>query len=225
VGTQVRVAGTLIRDPIRRVRDYLSARGTRRTFEELHLRNDRSSNRLSHEDVVLTRRMRSRVSEDEAEWFVERGATARWRRLPAAAELRDAEPDTEAGRILLARGFDLYRHFFEERPSGVASAKIHKVLHVNRPAFVPIVDARLRSRYAGAARQMAVAHPELVGGWLSLAHWLAIREDLELSYDGLEQVRERVMESPEWLALGRAASDIDRVTDLTLLDIIAWVAP
>lgn len=108
---------------------------------------------LTREEVVRTRAIASRISEEEADWFVNQSADAPWADVPAYLDLRVCDPSAEGAEYDAAEA--LYMHFFDQRPKSISIGKIHKVLHVKRPHLYPILDSRLRQLYLPLARDAA----------------------------------------------------------------------
>jgi len=66
------------------------------------------------------------------------------------ADLADADPAAPAG--LFASTAKLYWAFtWPERISGVAVAKVHKIVHLKRPGLYPILDEHIKRLYRRAA--------------------------------------------------------------------------
>lgn len=171
---------------------------------------------LSADEVARTRVIKSRISRSQSDWFVNHSASAPWESVPSDAKLADADPEIEGGLYSAANA--LYDHFRSAVPAQVARGKVHKVLHLKRPGLVPILDSRLVRAYSKRAVEAARRHPELGAKRL---YWAAIREDLidEGNMTALEEAR-----------AGLAADDrsevqaMARLTDLRLLDAVAWRA-
>jgi Family of unknown function (DUF6308) len=84
----------------------------------------------------------SRLTHSERDQVVGRAACAPWASVQAGADLADADPAAPAG--LFASTAKLYWAFtWPERISGVAVAKVHKILHLKRPGLYPILDERI----------------------------------------------------------------------------------
>jgi hypothetical protein len=118
---------------------------------------------LTHAEVARTRTVYSRISEQQLSWFVERATSAPW--PPADADLRRAEPSIRNGLYDQLEAF--YRHFEKDAPSQVGRSKISKVLHIKRPAALPILDSsdrRLPSERHASRR--TVPPPEVPKGCL-----------------------------------------------------------
>jgi hypothetical protein len=64
-------------------------------------------------------------------------------------DLHRADPGISGG--LYDRLVAFYEHFRSPAPRGIAMAKISKVLHLKRPAAIPILDRKIASTYLGAA--------------------------------------------------------------------------
>jgi len=96
------------------------------------------------------------------------------------------------------------------------------VLYLMRPHLFPILDSHLISFYRSAARTAAIdvaeKRPSL--GRFKTLHWEAIRRDILGSHTALEALRQVLARTEMKLAheAGR------RLSDLRLLDILAWAA-
>lgn len=176
---------------------------------------------VTAELVAATRRpwMNSRISAQEEKWFVDSGASAPWHLLPRAADLADADPVIVDG--LYDRGLALWNHFASSAPKGVAGAKISKVLHLMYPGFYPILDTFLRARYDAlaqeAARDLSAARP---GVQYRRAYWEAIRREVVVARPMMAELRRQIRDAE----VAGASETIDRLSDVRLLDILAWDA-
>ncbi|ANC31957.1 hypothetical protein I598_2420 [Isoptericola dokdonensis DS-3] len=208
------VAGKTIADPFKQLTEY--AHRYSGTLTKYDLGGSGDANVLTADEVTRTRIIASRISATESAWFVERGRSAPWSQVAADASLASADPAEPDG--LYAAAIALYDHFREAAPKGVATAKIHKVLHLKRPALIPILDSRLLAAYGPAAAEAARRHPDLGARRLN---WVAIREDLidESNARALTEVRARLAADED--ATVRVMA---RLTDLRLLDAVAWRA-
>jgi hypothetical protein len=167
---------------------------------------------LSPAEVARTRVIKSRISNRQAEWFVERAKSAPW--MSAAADLRDADPAEPDG--LYAAMAAMYDHFIQDRPEQVNHAKVSKVLHIKRPALFPILDDHVFRIYKQAAREQALRYPQL--GYRRMT-WAAIREDLvsATTTSALTQLRAAIDAHP-----APHVNVLANLTDLRLLDILTW---
>ncbi|WBB47432.1 DUF6308 family protein [Verrucosispora sp. WMMA2044] len=203
-------------DPLRRVVDYVKQRG--RTIRQYDLTGEGDPDLLTLEDVVRTRIIRSRISNEERDWLVARAAEGQelWSVVAPDARLADADP-AEVG-LLYDRALALFKHFHDQRPSGLATGKISKVLHLKRRGLFPILDSQLADRYRRKAADCARRHRADRPG-LRLAYWIAIRGDLvdPTNVAGLWRLREDLASHQDEL-VRRAA----HLTDLRLLDILTW---
>jgi hypothetical protein len=125
---------------------------------------------LTAEEVRRTRKISSRISNNELAFFIETAETAPW--IQSKADLADADPDSNG---LFPTMTDLYWHFAERSPKGVNFAKISKVLHLKQPSLYPILDSHVRRAYNPAAKALRSEYPEF--GWRRRT-WTAIRNDL-----------------------------------------------
>jgi hypothetical protein len=110
---------------------------------------------------------------------IKRAASAPWASVPADADLAATDPTAPDG--LFARAAGLYWAFtWPDRISGVAVAKVHKILHIKRPGLYPILDDRIKRLYKPCAVTWP-AHLHYLRGVTatdSPPYWAAFREDL-----------------------------------------------
>ncbi|MFI8523082.1 DUF6308 family protein [Promicromonospora sukumoe] len=214
MSTEMKIAGRAIESPFTELAAYgLKHDGTVARYD---LAGASETMTLGSDEIARTRIIKSRISRAQSDWFVDRSTSAPWEDVPSAANLADADPEDDGG--LYAAANALYEHFRSAAPTRVADGKIHKVLHLKRPGLVPILDSRLRRTYSTRAVQAARRHPQLGARRL---YWAAIREDLidEGNMAALEEAR------------GELSAHVDpkvqamaRLTDLRLLDAVAWRA-
>ena len=211
----VTIAGMRIERPEERVKAYLAEYpdtirrydGTAGTFAEVTV-----------ELIAATRVLRSRISHDEATWFIERAATAPWDTIDADALLTDADPCVVGG--LYDRASALYAHFRAQAPKGIKAAKVYKVLHLMRPGLFPILDSRLGALYDAPARAIAPVvnkcRPDIPA--TKQAFWAAIRVDLISAAAEIAAIRASLKGSGD----AYLAAAADSLSDLRILDILAW---
>lgn len=212
----VTIAGRTVRDPEWVVVEYLREHsGTVAHFDALA----GASPEVTWEMVKVTRSpwMNSRISNLQAEWFIECSKSAPWSSVAGDAQLVDA-PAAEPGG-LYDDALTLFEHFAASAPKGVAMGKISKVLYLMRPGLYPILDRRLQRLYwslsRDAARTVAEVRPEM--GRYRQLFWEAVRLDLVSSSDAIGDVRAA-------LAAG-LLSEVEhptRLSDVRLLDILSW---
>jgi hypothetical protein len=125
------------------------------------------------------------------------------------ADLRRADPAVAGGDYDALEG--LYRHFYDAAPRGVGVAKIHKVLHVKRPAAYPILDSRIYATYRDAARRPAQRNRARE---YKRVFWAALPDDLIANTESgaISALRARLDETGPW----------PQLTDLRLLDMVTW---
>lgn len=211
----ITIAGTMVEHPEQRLSVYLTEHA------DTIARYDRVAGgfaNVTRELIAATRVLRSRITHDEATWFVERSASAPWATVAVDARLADADPSEVGG--LYDRGSALYDHFRADAPKGIKAAKIYKVLHLMRPGLYPILDSRLAALYDGPARANAPAvnacRPDLPASkW---AYWAAIRADLLGAAEQIAALRSVYKASGD-AYLARA---VDSLSDVRILDILAW---
>lgn len=194
------------------IRDYVSKYS--RTAKEFDLRAGAFLS-INEDLISATRIFRSRISNNELEWFKSTGETAPWGNVKAEDRLVHADPFEQNG--LYQRALSLWSHFAESARTGVADAKISKVLHAMRPHFFPVLDSRLRKMYRSYARECASN--------LSLepvarhTYWVAIREDITMSSTGLMSLREDLKSTG---TDGLLTEWAEKVSDVRLHDVVAW---
>lgn len=167
-------------------------------------------NVITIEEIRRTRRVSSRISQVQGEWFVSAASSAPW--VPIDADLRDADAGQTNGPYDAM--VSLYNHFKSNAPTGVNLAKISKVLHLKRPNLFPILDSRLLRRYATAARRAAKAYP---ARHHKKMYWAAIRFDLINNSTALAALRSQLSNHAE-----PEVRNLGGVTDLRLLDMLTW---
>lgn len=172
---------------------------------------------LTVDEVMRTRKVSSRMSYAEAEFFVAAAATANW--VDVDADLADADPCQEG---LFAEMSDLYWHFAERAPKGVSTAKISKVLYMKYPRLYPILDTHLMKAYVPKIEDLKVDFPAL-GRRRKV--WVAVRAELlEARETGaLSELRMKLREfDSDDKQEQQTVRQLDRLTDLRLLDILVW---
>jgi hypothetical protein len=165
---------------------------------------------VTADEIRRTRKVSSRISAAEGDWFIALARTAPW--TPSDADLRDADPGESGG--LYDSMLHLYSHFAGAAPKGVNTAKVSKVLHLKRPKQFPILDSRLVLIYREAATRAAAAYASRGNRRM---YWAAIRSDLISSADGLNELRTRMATHP-----AARVQQLQAVSDLRLLDMLTW---
>ncbi len=212
----ITVAGWTRDDPLSVVESYLHAHGG--TVEHFDFEAGKSP-MLTPALIAATRSpwMNSRISKAEEAWFLDRAQSAPWSNTDGT--LVDADPLVADG--LYDRAASLYDHFRLLPRSGVAVAKISKVLYLMRPHLFPILDSRLTRRYAAQAREATVelrtVRPDVFAG-VRRSYWAAYRADLLTNADGLTALRDALRDS----RAPRAAKCANDLSDVRLLDMLAW---
>jgi hypothetical protein len=130
---------------------------------------------LTPSEVERTWIIASRISREECVRLVNRAANAPWACVAVDAHLADADPAQRSG--LFDRAAALYWRFTTPHEAGLGVAKIHKVLHIKRPSFYPVLDRLIRGLYRVPARAWANQLPGARRGD-SVTFWAAIRADL-----------------------------------------------
>ncbi len=165
------------------------------------------SNGIVESDLRRTWWVRARIFDaHHAEW-IQLGASAPWDLLPAAAHLGD---DGDAPDIITG-ACTLYDHFWGPQRK---AARVSKVLHLKRPHFYPVLDAVVWRLYW----PRAIRHLEQTGGHKAAAIWLAVREDLVHP-----QTQSAIADLRAWAGdEGGAMEAVGKLSDVRLLDIVAW---
>ena len=213
------VAGHIVRDPAAAIVRYLELHGGTVTHYDFRAA---AFDEVNPDLIRATRSpwMGSRISAKDAIWIIDRAGSAPWAAIPLDAQLKKADPLVVNG--LYDKATALWDHFWDDRPVNVSTAKISKVLYLMRPHLFPILDSHLISFYRSAARTAAIdvaeKRPSL--GRFKTLHWEAIRRDILGSHTALEALRQVLARTEMKLAheAGR------RLSDLRLLDILAWAA-
>lgn len=130
------------------------------------------------------------------------------------ADLGDADPGEQGGGY--DQGEALYQHFRSDAPRGINVAKISKVLHPKRPALVPILDSHLTATYRRSARSAAFRHP--ARGYRYM-YWAAVRDDLLANRHSISTLKARCAQDDR-----QSVRRLAELTDLRVLDILAWAA-
>ncbi len=208
---RLRIADSWVDDPLSTLAAYAHRYG--KTLRVYDYAGAGDPAVLTMEEIARTRVIASRISHAEARWLLRRSEDAPWPAISADADLRDAGPGGDGSAYWPA--LDLWKHLYSDRPSGFSTAKLHKVLHLKRPALYPILDSRLVRRYRRLARRQGQARPDL-GRY---QYWPAIREDLIANTESgaLAELREQISASSD-----PAVKAMSRLTDLRLLDICTW---
>jgi hypothetical protein len=142
--------------------------------------------------------------------------TQLWQVISIDAVLADADPRMHGG--LYDHRLELFDHFMQGRPAGVAYGKISKVLHAKRPGLFPVLDNYLRVLYRVKARLAAEQH-NVGRNAVRYAFWAAIRDDVinPDNVTALQNLRYRLKAHTDPI-VQRVAG----LTDVRLLDIVSW---
>lgn len=208
--SEVTIAGEGVADPLDRLHRY--AERLKKTVIQYDLAAQEDAYRLTSADVQRTRRLASRISNQELAWFLQRAESATWSDVPADADLRNADPSQTNG--LYDRMDDLYVHFRATAPRRIRGAKISKVLHLKRPALFPILDSHLERTYRKTARHAAQRHPERGHRYM---YWAAIRDDLLGNSEAIAKLKEACAADD-----GADVRRLTELTDLRVMDILTW---
>jgi Family of unknown function (DUF6308) len=210
------IVGRIVDDPMPIWRAY--ARRYPRTIREYDLSGHGDPDHLTAEEARRSRIINSRLTRRECEELVARAMrSCPWRDVPQDAELSGADP------AMQDEGFDkaarLYWHFtWPERIRGVGVAKVHKVLHIKRPALYPILDDTVRDLYKDSAVPWVSELGRLrVTIEDSPPYWAAIRQDLMENGARLDSYRSELAADGDGTVALMA-----QLTNLRLQDIVAW---
>jgi len=206
----ITIVGERVTDPFERLVDYAHEYAGKLVRYDLAGRGAPDS--LSRTEVERTRVIASRISNRERDWFLQRGQDAPWTEVDADADLDRADPADEHGVYDKANA--LYEHFRADAPRGVNMAKISKVLHLKRPALIPLLDSHLERRYRRLARQAALRHP--ARGYRRM-YWAAVRDDLIANREGIAALKQRCAEDER-----ETVRRVSKLTDLRVMDILTW---
>jgi Family of unknown function (DUF6308) len=212
------IAGQTVSDPIAIWRDY--DRRYPRAIRDYDFGPAGKPDTLTLGEILRMRVIDSDISDGEAEELADRAAERRcpWDDIPAGADLARADPDLPRGLFDKAARF--YWHFTSDRISRPRIAKVHKALHLKRPGLYPILDDRLRKLYGDRAAlwvgRLARLHVTIDD---SAPFWAAIRQDLVGNEAELGDYRCQLAADPD-----ESLRQLARLSDLRLLDIVAWTA-
>ncbi|WP_230313546.1 DUF6308 family protein [Nakamurella alba] len=178
---------------------------------------------ISPEQVRATRRMSSRISQAEVDWFVDRAAETGTPWIEGAdSDLVDADPAVHGG--LYDHALDLFDWFAGTGKMKIGTAKVSKVLYLKYPALFPILDSRLSRLYRAEAERSADRYRDQGRDYRRM-YWSAIRDDViaNRATGALDDARQRLRTAAD---SGDAHSDrilrLTRLSDLRLLDVLAW---
>jgi Family of unknown function (DUF6308) len=211
------VAGHIVGNPAYAVVQYLEQHGGTITHYDFRAG---TFDQVSPDLIRATRSpwMGSRISAEQAAWLIDRGTTAPWSAIRLDAQLKQADPLAIGG--LYDRAAAVWEHFWDARPAGISTAKISKVLYLMRPGLFPILDSYLTRLYRLAAREAAAdagqQRPSL--GQFTTLYWEAIRRDILRGEAALRELRKVLAAS----SVPSAQTAARRLSDLRLLDILAW---
>lgn len=215
--TSLRISQQLVGDPLPMWRQY--ARDYPGTIRGYDFGGLGDPNFLTEAEAWRSRIINSRLTRGECGQVVRRALSAPWGSVPVGADLADADPSESGGLFADAAG--LYWSFtWPERISGVATAKVHKILHLKRPGLYPILDGRVKSLYRPCAAAWTGRLSHLGGTTLadSPPYWSAFRDDLVRNCDVLRTYRTQMAADDDEVLRFMA-----RLTCLRLQDIIAWM--
>lgn len=213
----LRICRHTVDDPMPMWRNY--ARDYPRTIREYDLADPGDPDVLTEAEAWRSRIINSRLTYAERDQVVARAACAPWDSIPAGADLADADPAAPDG--LFASAARLYWAFtWPERISGVAIAKVHKILHPKRPGLYPILDEHIKRLYGPCAAPWTERLGYLDGITANdfPPFWAAFRDDLVKIRDVLEACRTALADDED-----ETARLMARLTCVRLQDIIAWI--
>lgn len=211
------IAGTDIDNPMPIWRGY--AHNHSRTIRDYDLGGRGDPNQLTVDGTWRSRIINSRLTRSECGELVSRAAEpdCPWRDVQINMDLSNVDPSVQGGD--LDKAASLYWFFtWPERIHGVRAAKVHKILHIKRPAFYPILDGRVRELYQDSAESWIQ-----VLGYLGVSiedsppYWAAIGQDLKCNGAQIDMYRQELaVDEDKGVAL------MAQLTNLSLQDIVAW---
>ena len=213
----MRICQHVVSDPMPLWRRY--ARDYPRTIYVYDLCASGDPDVLTETEAWRSRIINSRLTHVECGQVVQRALSAPWARVPASADLADADPSVPDG--LFAGMARLYWSFtWPERISGVAVAKVHKILHPKRPGLYPILDERIKRFYRPCAAAWTDRLDHLGGVTIadSPPYWAAFRDDLVENRDLLETYQVQLAQDED-----ETVRLMAKLTCVRLQDIIAWM--
>jgi hypothetical protein len=161
-------------------------------------------------DVKRTWWLRGRIARaDYPEWVrLSVGIDSLWSAVPQDVGLNASEPAYEE---ISSAALDLFFHFYGAKRK---IARVSKVLHLKRPALIPLLDANVLTLYREAIQAPRDARTRVAQAWE------AIRADLTnpANQEALHDLR-------DWLQYVGKNNDVLRafrsLTDVRLFDIAA----
>ncbi|UPK73168.1 flavoprotein [Nocardioidaceae bacterium SCSIO 66511] len=201
------VAGRAVEEPLSVLMQYALEHG--RTLRSYDHGGVIHNNRVTSEDVAKTRVFGSRISNAQAEYFVNRGMELAelWERLPPESSLLDADPAVTGG--LYDAAAELFNAFV---CAGIRWGKVSKVLHLKRPDLFPVLDSTMARVYRYDAELAAQEYPQRGKRRL---YWAAIRNDLATNSAALDELQQALVNT-------QGAESLAGLSRLRLLDIAAW---
>ena len=213
----IAIAGQVVGNPAQAIVEYLERHGGTVTHYDFRAA---TFDQINPDLVRATRSpwMGSRISAQQAAWFIGRGTTAPWTAIPLDAQLKEADPLAVDG--LYDRAAVLWEHFWDARPANVSTAKISKELYLMRPGLFPILDSYLIRFYRTAARAAAIdlGQKRASLGRFRTLYWEAVRRDILDNEANLQVLRQALAATGTPLPEQAAR----RLSDLRLLDMLAW---
>jgi len=216
----LRVCGNVVDDPMGMWREYAEKHG--RTVRKYDHGDRGDPNALTTEEAWRSTIIGSRLRYTERDEVVARAASAPWTELAADADLADADPTVPGGTF--AQAACLYWTFtWPDRIRGVRVAKAHKILHIKRPRFYPILDDHIRRLYRPCALPWLdrLSHLKGMTAEDSPLYWAAFRDDLIRNQNAIDGYRTHLADDDDETVRLMAT-----LTSVRLQDIIAWtIAP
>lgn len=211
----IEVCGHVVIDPVSIWREY--AKVYPRTLREYDLAGQDDPDVLTVTEAWRSRRIGSRLTHSECNAVVSLARRISWADVPADAHLVDADPTTPGG--LFAKAADLYWSFTSPHIDGVGPAKVHKILHIKRPDFYPVLDRYVRRIYQPCAATWTkrLAHLEGIADTDSPPYWAAFRDDLIRNAKELARYKDELAEDED-----EDVRNLAQLTAVRLQDIIAW---
>ncbi len=209
---KVEIAGSVLHDPVEAIASWIG--DNEKVVRNYDLVEQDDPNVITAREILATQYTKLRVDSMELQYFVDQGAKAPWELLPVGTRLQEADPAEEGDLYDDAETF--YNHFYTGRRHNLTFGKIHRVLHLKRPHFFPLLDGRVHAIYKDKAKEVSLKHRDVRRGRRGRLFWAAIREDLINAGDAWEEIRLALADRDEPESLGAQLSDV------RLHDILCW---
>jgi len=166
------------------------------------------SDRVTLEDLGRMVAIAAELTADDAHCLMTDGQRVRW--IEPGHSLIEAEP----GSDIFERASQLFNDL--DALPNIGHAKASKLLHIKHPALIPILDSEVEGVYEDKAKKRAALE---VGKKRTKERrwWAVIRDDLIANEVAFKEIRAQLEQHD-----GEHARRLMQLTDLRLLDILAW---